>query len=188
MPVFMNIARWATAEAGRYASAGLDLLGTAVSGNRDCREAVAALTAKVRAQEERITRMEGELAAQATGLAAARAQVDSLIGQLNGQLLPGIDERIHETERDLTKLATRLVRADQDAARRESRLTAAERRVGDLRERTGRLEQRTGLWRELQANVARLGEDLDALRARLAHHPATQILPSTDSTPKDLHR
>lgn len=125
------------------------------------------LKAQMAAYGDRIDRLERALADQAAGLAAARGQITSLISQLNERLLPGIDERMDETERDLAGLATRLVRADQDTVRRESRLGTAEQRIGDLRGKVGRIEERAGLWRELQANVARLGEDIDQMRARL---------------------
>lgn len=162
MPALFDLARWAAATAGRRAQAGLTMAATA-AGLADG----GALAERVRAQDERLARLEGLLAEQAAGLDRVRAQVGSLVVQLNRQLLPVLDERINETERDLARLATRLVRGAQEAERRESRLAAAERRIGDLRERAARLEQRTGLWRELLGDVARLGEELDALRARL---------------------
>ncbi|REE94871.1 hypothetical protein [Thermomonospora umbrina] len=161
MPLFLpNLARRAVGEAER-------LLSSVLAPVRDHGAAVARLREDVAEQRGRADRLERRLAEQAEELAAARRQIDSLVEQLNGRLLPGIDERIHETERDLTRLATRLLRAGQDAARQQSLLAAVEQRAGDLRDRVGRLEERTGIWRELQANVARLGEDLDTVRARM---------------------
>ncbi|SEG80398.1 hypothetical protein SAMN04489712_11374 [Thermomonospora echinospora] len=169
MPPFLpTLARRAAGEVERLLSSlaaqGQELLLQAQGGDR--RDEIARLRAETAAQRERADRLERLLAEQSAGLAAVERQMESLVTELNGRLLPGLDERMHETERDLARLATRMLRAGQEAVRHQSRLTAVEQRLVDLRERAGRLEQRTGIWRELQANVARLGEELDALRAR----------------------
>ncbi|ACY97550.1 MULTISPECIES: hypothetical protein [Thermomonospora] len=166
MPLSLSgLARRATGEFDRLLAAlarqGQELL----SPGREQRAEIVRLRAALAVQSERAERLERALAEQSAALSAVSRQLAALVAQLNEQLLPGIDERIHETERDLARLATRLLRADQEAARRHSRLETAEQRIADLRERTGRLEQRTAIWRELQADVARLGEDLDALRS-----------------------
>jgi chromosome segregation ATPase len=179
MPPFLPaLARRAAGEVERMLSSlvaqGQDFLAQGqefLAQGQEQRSEIARLKAETAAQRERADRLERRLAEQSAGLAAVGRQVDSLVTELNQRLLPSVDERIHETERDLTRLATRMLQAGQEAARLQSRLSAAEQRLGDLRERAGRLEQRTGIWRELQANVARLGEDLDALRARTAPRP-----------------
>ncbi|HEX2315084.1 MAG TPA: hypothetical protein VHJ17_15180 [Thermomonospora sp.] len=171
MPLILpTLARRVAGEAER-------LLSSLPAPGRDQRAEIARLRAEAAEQRRRADRLERRLDEQAAELAAARRQLDSLVAQLNERLLPGIDERVHEVERDVTRLATRLLRAGQEAAGREDRLSAAERRLDALRDRAARLEQRTGIWRELQANVARLGEDLDALRARVvpARRPAGEV-------------
>jgi chromosome segregation ATPase len=114
-------------------------------------------------------------------LGALRTDLDALITQLNDRLLPRIDERMDDTERDLTALATGLVRSGREAAATRSRLETLENRVGDLRDRIVRMEQRAGLWRDLQATMARLGDDIDALRTRInvraAHAPQAAPTP-----------
>ncbi|GAA1552155.1 hypothetical protein GCM10009678_38820 [Actinomadura kijaniata] len=121
----------------------------------------------VAAQGERIARLEERLREQDAGLRAVRAELDSLVGQLNDRLLPRLDERLDDLERDLIAVATGMIRAgkEDDAAR--VRLDILDRRIGDLRGRMAQTEQRAGLWRELQATLARLGDDVDALRERL---------------------
>ncbi|WP_067828825.1 hypothetical protein [Actinomadura kijaniata] len=121
----------------------------------------------VAVQGERIARLEERLREQDAGLRAVRAELDSLVVQLNDRLLPRLDERLDDLERDLTVVATGMIRAgkEDDAAR--VRLDILDRRIGDLRGRLAQTEQRAGLWRELQATLARLGDDVDALRERL---------------------
>jgi hypothetical protein len=159
MPLFLaDLARRAAQEVERALSS-LLTQDDRTEPQENTAEEIARLKAESAAHRERADRLERQLTEQ-------RGELASLVAELNDRVLPGVDERIHETERDLTRLATRMLRADQDSTRLRSRLDTAEQRIGDLRERAGRLEQRTGLWRELQANVARLGEELDALRAR----------------------
>ncbi|QKG20490.1 hypothetical protein ACTIVE_2128 [Actinomadura verrucosospora] len=126
-----------------------------------CGERVRRLEDTVRAQDAALRTREEEV----RGL---RAEMDSLVAQLNDRLLPRIDERMDDTERDLAAVATSLIRTGRDTAGHRTRLEAAERRIGDLRTKLAQLEQRAGLWRDLQASMARLGEDVDALRARAA--------------------
>lgn len=73
-----------------------------------------------------------------------------------------------DTERDLAAVATSLIRTGRETAGHDARLESAERRIGELRTKLAQLEQRTGLWRDLQSTVARFGDDLDAMRARMA--------------------
>ncbi len=113
---------------------------------------------------ERIRALEDGLRAREAELAGLRAEVDSLVGQLNDRVLPRIDERMDDTERDLTAVAASLIRTGRDTAAGHARLDTTERRLGDLRTRLGQMEQRAGLWRDVQASVARLGDDVDALR------------------------
>ncbi|MFI6516790.1 hypothetical protein ACIBF1_14610 [Spirillospora sp. NPDC050679] len=130
------------------------------------------LLALVDAQGERVRRLEEALAAQDAGLRALRGELDSLIVQLNDRLLPRIDERMDDLERDLTAFATGLVRTGRETAASRGQLEIFERRLTDLRQRQARTEERAGLWRDLQASVARLGDDIDALRARADGRPA----------------
>ncbi|MGK5557277.1 hypothetical protein ACSNOI_37270 [Actinomadura kijaniata] len=125
----------------------------------------------VAVQGERIARLEERLREQDAGLRAVRAELDSLVGQLNDRLLPRLDERLDDLERDLTVVATGMVRSGKDGDAARARLDILERRVGDLRGRLAQTGQRAGLWRELQATVARLGDDVDALRERLGGRP-----------------
>ncbi|RAY16654.1 hypothetical protein DPM19_00240 [Actinomadura craniellae] len=156
MVVFLGLARRAVTELERCANTGLDALVTLTRGPDRTAELM-----------ERLQRLEDVLAGQAAGLTDVRHRLDALVDQLNEQLLPGIDERMDETERDLARLATGLMRGDRDADRRETRLCAAEQRLTDLRERVGRTEQRASLWRDLQATLAGLAEEVDRLHARL---------------------
>ncbi|MFC9975810.1 hypothetical protein ACFVH6_33470 [Spirillospora sp. NPDC127200] len=130
------------------------------------------LPALVDAQGERVRRLEEALRAQDAGLRALRDELDSLIAQINDRLLPRIDERMDDLERDLTAFATGLVRTGRETAASRGQLEIFERRLTDLRERQSRTEERAGLWRDLQASVARLGDDIDALRARADGRPA----------------
>ncbi|WP_242885966.1 hypothetical protein [Actinomadura litoris] len=145
-----------------------------------------ALAERIRALEESVRAREAELA----GL---RAEVDSLVGQLNDRVLPRIDERMDDTERDLTAVAASLIRNGRDTAAGHARLDSAERRLGDLRTKLGQMEQRAGLWRDVQASVARLGDDVDALLVgaardsavgeRAALRPAGSPAPVPDPVP-----
>jgi chromosome segregation ATPase len=164
MTAFPGLVRHVAAEAERRLREGLDLL----SRLRWDRTRPAELKRLLDAYGERIRRLEETLAGQDTELRALRADLASLVSQLNDRLLPRIDERMDDTERDLTAIATTLIRQDQNTTGNRSRLEAVEQRVGELRGRLARMEQRAGLWRELQANLARLGEDIDTLRSRVA--------------------
>ncbi|HLV74704.1 hypothetical protein FHX41_2237 [Actinomadura hallensis] len=129
---------------------------------------------------ERVTVLEQALRDRDAELRALRTELDSLVGQLNDRVLPRIDERMDDTERDVAAVAGSLVRTGRDTDANRARLETAERRLSDLRTRVARLEQRTGLWRDLQATMARLGDDVDALRARMTLRPAD---PSADAAP-----
>ncbi|MBA9004902.1 hypothetical protein [Thermomonospora cellulosilytica] len=166
MPPFLPaLVRRAAGEIERLLSSAVEQGQDMIAQAQHHRAEIDRLRAEAAAQRERADRLERALAEQSAGLEAVRRQVGALVCDLNERLLPQLDARIHESEQDVTRLATRMLRAGQEAERQQSRLAAAEQRLADLRERTGRLEQRTGIWRELQANVARLGEDLDRLRA-----------------------
>ncbi|XVQ08486.1 hypothetical protein ACQP1W_38910 [Spirillospora sp. CA-255316] len=180
MTVFSGLVRRAALEAERRLRAGVDLLAAiAEDPERTAdlqreREARAEQEARIRRLEEIVERV---LEGHDRDLGALRTDLDSLITQLNDRLLPRIDERMHDTERDLTALATGLVRSGREAASTRTRLEAVENRVADLRERLVRMEQRAGLWRDLQATMARLGDDIDTLRTRLnvRSAPAPQV-------------
>lgn len=129
---------------------------------------------------------------------ALRAELDSLVAQLNDRVLPRIDERMDDTERDLATVATALIRTGEDTAVSRTRLETLEGRVSDLRERLARVERRAGLWRDLQATMARLGDDVDALRPRVgprvpdparrpAPRPAVKQAPKPVSKPMSDH-
>lgn len=186
MTFFLGLARQAVAEVERRAAAaGLDVLVTMSAeafSQRIRAEIREQVEAEVRASvaerdrrheqaeqafEERVQRLESTLAGQDAGLAEVREQIRSLVTQLNERLLPVIDERMDETERDLARLATGMMRNDKKGNARESRLDTAERRLADLRDRVARMEQRVVLWRDLQAATAKLGDDVDTLRTRL---------------------
>lgn len=117
--------------------------------------------------EARLQRLEQTMAVHDRDLRTLRTDLDSLVTQLNERLLPRIDERMDDTERDLTALATGLVRAGRETAGQRSALDTVEKKVADLRGRLTRMEQHAGLWRDLQANIARIGDDIDALQSRL---------------------
>lgn len=121
---------------------------------------------------ERIAALEQAVRDRDAELRALRAELDSLVGQLNDRVLPRLDERMDDTERDVAAVATSLVRTGRDSAAGRARLETAERRIADLRAKVAQLEQRTGLWRDLQATMARLGDDVDAMRTRLPLRPA----------------
>ncbi|MFD0684760.1 hypothetical protein [Actinomadura fibrosa] len=123
---------------------------------------------RIRSLEEAVQERDAELD-------ALRAELRSLVAQLNDRLLPGIDERMDDTERDLSAVAAGLVRTGRDGAEQRARLEAAERRLSDLRGKVAQMEQRAGLWRDLQASMARLGDDVDALRSRFALRAAEPV-------------
>lgn len=132
---------------------------------------------------ERVTVLEQALRDRDAELRALRTELDSLVGQLNDRVLPRIDERMDDTERDVAAVAGSLVRTGRDTDANRARLETAERRLSDLRTKVARLEQRTGLWRDLQATMTRLGDDVDALRARMTlrpRRPARRRRPRTE--------
>lgn len=170
MTVISGLVRRAAAEAERHLRGGLDHLARL---GRDL-ERTAGLRSLPPAHEERIRRLEEALAGQDAGLAAVRAELDSLVVQLNDRLLPRIDERMDDNERDLAGLATGLIRTGKDTAANRGHLETLDRRFTDLRGKLAQMEQRAGLWRDLQATMARLGDDIDALRSRVENrtdHP-----------------
>ncbi|MFI0445777.1 hypothetical protein [Actinomadura sp. 6N118] len=176
MTVFSGLVRRVAAEAERQLREGASLsAGLLARLGQDTRERTAEL-ARLRAYGERIRLLEETLTRQDAELRGLRTELDSLVVQLNDRLLPRIDERMDDAERDLTVVATTLVRAGRDTAGHSTRLEHVEQRVADLRSRLARMEQRNGLWRELQGNMARLGDDVDALRTRVggrANEPMT---------------
>ena len=175
MTVLPGLVRRAAREAERRLRAGVDLLAAIAEDPehtaelRREREARTAQEARIRRLEEIVERA---LEGHDRDLRALRSDLDSLIGQLNDRLLPRIDERMDDTERDVTALATDLVRTGREMASARSSLQVVENRVSDLRDRLVRLEKRAGLWRDLQATAARLGDEVDMLRARLNLRPA----------------
>lgn len=174
---FPRLARRAAGEFERLLSSVVEQGQDMIAQTRRHRAEIDRLKAQAAAQRERADRLERALAEQAAEVESVRRQMKALITDLNDRLLPHLDARIHETEQDVARLATRLLRTDQETERQQSRLAAAEQRLADLRERLGRLEQRAGVWRGLQADVARLGEDLDRLRASSAASARTGELP-----------
>ncbi|MFI0372349.1 hypothetical protein ACH35V_31175 [Actinomadura sp. 1N219] len=176
MTVIPGLVRRAAAEAERQLREGMGLL---VRLGRDL-ERSAELGRLLPALTERLKILEDAVRDQDAELRRVRAELDSLVGQLNDRLLPRIDERMDDAERDLAAVATSLIRTGRDTAGNGARLEAAERRIGDLRTKIAQLEQRSGLWRDLQSNMARLGDDLDAMRARMplrAADPPTVLQP-----------
>lgn len=176
MTVILGLVRRATAEAEHRLREGVGLL---VRLGRDL-ERSAELGRLLPALVQRLTILEQTVRDQDTELRGLRTELDSLVGQLNDRLLPRIDERMDDAERDLAAVATSLIRTGRDTAGHGARLDVAERRLGDLRTKIAQLEQRTGLWRDLQANMARLGDDLDAMRARMSLRAAE---PPADAAP-----
>lgn len=137
---------------------------------------------------ERIRTLEETVRARDAELGALRGEIGSLVAQLNDRLLPRIDERMDDTERDLATVATSLIRTGRDAAAGRTRLDAAERRLGDLRSRVAQMEQRAGLWRDLQASMARLGDDIDELRGRVTpRHASAPGRPHVPAAPVITH-
>ncbi|KAB2344348.1 hypothetical protein [Actinomadura rudentiformis] len=163
MTVFSGLVRRVAAEAERQLREGASLIARI---SQDTRERAAEL-GRLQAYSERIRLLEETVKGQDAELRGLRNELDSLVVQLNDRLLPRLDERMDDTERDLTVVATTLVRTGKDTAGNSARLEHVERRVADLRGQLARMEQRSGLWRELQGNMARLGDDVDAIRTRI---------------------
>ncbi|MFG2015926.1 hypothetical protein [Actinomadura geliboluensis] len=178
MTVIPGLVRRAAAEAERHLREGVGLLAKV---GRDLERSVE-LGRLLPALVERIAILEQTVRDQDAELRTVRTELDSLVGQLNDRLLPRIDERMDDTERDLAAVATSLIRTGRDTAGHGARLDTAERRLGELRTKVAQLEQRTGLWRDLQSTVARFGDDLDAMRARMAlraaEHPPADAAPA----------
>ncbi|WP_067457456.1 hypothetical protein [Actinomadura macra] len=133
---------------------------------------------------ERIRTLEETVQSRDAELTALRTELESLVAQLNDRLLPRLDERMDDTERDLAAVATSLIRTGRDTAGNRARLDAAEQRIGDLRAKLAQTEQRAGLWRDLQATLARLGDDVDALRVRTGVRAADPPAPVPDPVPE----
>ncbi|MEU5878958.1 hypothetical protein [Spirillospora sp. NPDC047279] len=171
MTVFSGLVRRVAAEAERQVRGGAIALLTRLG--QDTRERCVSFD-RLKAYDERLSFLEETLKGQDADLRTLRTDLDSLVTQLNDRLLPHIDERMDDTERDLAVVATTLVRTGKDTAGNSGRLEHVERRVSDLRSKLARLEERSGLWRELQGNLARLGDDIDTLRARVAARPVAQ--------------
>ncbi|MFD0535736.1 hypothetical protein ACFQY7_20330 [Actinomadura luteofluorescens] len=168
MTVIPGLVRRAAAEVERHLREGA---GALVRAGRDL-ERSAELVRLLPVLVERLSILEQAVRVQDTELRTIRTELDSLVGQLNDRLLPRLDERMDDTERDLAAVATSLIRTGRDTAGNRTRLEAAERRVADLRSKVAALEQRTGIWRDLESTVTRFGDDLDAMRARMAPRPA----------------
>ncbi|MFI0483345.1 hypothetical protein [Actinomadura sp. 9N215] len=171
MTVILGLVRRAAAEAERHLREGVGLLarlGRDLERSAELGRILPALTERLKILEDAVRDQDAELRAVRAELRGVRGELDSLVGQLNDRLLPRIDERMDDAERDLAAVATSLIRTGRDTAGNGNRLEAAERRIADLRTKIAQLEQRTGLWRDLQANMARLGDDLDSMRARMA--------------------
>lgn len=160
MTIVPGLVRRAAVEAERHVRGGVGLL-TRLARELDRPARIGA----------RLVWLETAVRAQDAELRALRRELGSLVAQLNERLVPRVDERIDDAERDLTVLATGLIRTGRDTAAHGTRLDSAERRLADLRIKLAQLEQRTGLWRDLQATVARLGDDVDALRTRIPVKP-----------------
>ncbi|SNS29288.1 hypothetical protein [Actinomadura mexicana] len=176
MTVIPGLVRRAAAEVERRLREGAGVLGRAGRELERSAELVRLLPSLV----ERLSILEQSARVQAAELRTIRTELDSLVAQLNDRLLPRLDERMDDTERDLAAVATSLIRTGRETAGNHTRLEAAERRVADLRAKVAALEQRTGLWRDLQSTVTRFGDDLDAMRARMALRTAE---PPPDSAP-----
>ncbi|GAA3959826.1 hypothetical protein GCM10023085_47860 [Actinomadura viridis] len=177
MTLFSGLVRRAAAEVEHRLRAGAGLL-AAIAGDPEG----TAARERLLECEERLRRMERVIEGQDRDLRALRTDLDSLIVQLNDRLLPRIDERMDDTERDLTTLATGLIRADRESVSSRSRLETLENRLADLRGKLVRMEQRAGLWRDLQATMARLGDDIDTLRSRLPARPAAPSATAASAT------
>ncbi|GAA4317747.1 hypothetical protein GCM10023178_28500 [Actinomadura luteofluorescens] len=168
MTVIPGLVRRAAAEVERHLREGA---GALVRAGRDL-ERSAELVRLLPVLVERLSILEQAVRVQDTELRTIRTELDSLVGQLNDRLLPRLDERMDDTERDLAAVATSLIRTGRDTAGNRTRLEAAEPRVAVLRSKVAALEQRTGIWRDLESTVTRFGDDLDAMRARMAPRPA----------------
>ncbi|GAA0214079.1 hypothetical protein GCM10009527_007330 [Actinomadura nitritigenes] len=171
MTVIPGLVRRAATEAEHRLRAGAGLLvrfGRDLERSAELERFLPVHGERVRLLEDTVREQDAALRTRDEEVRGLRAELDSLVAQLNDRLLPRIDERMDDTERDLAAVATSLIRTGRDTAGHDARIEAAERRIGDLRTRLSQLEQRTGLWRDLQATVARLGEEVDALRARAA--------------------
>ncbi|MBW8485623.1 hypothetical protein [Actinomadura parmotrematis] len=177
MVPFAALVRRIVAEAERQVRGGVDLL-VGLGGDR---ERVAELERLLGAYGERVRRLEEALHGQDAGLRRVRQNVEALVRELNERLLPRLDERMDDAERDVAALAAGVIRNGKDAAETAGRLDEAERRIGSLRTQLAQIEQRAGLWRDLQANLARLGEDVDALRAGLRGVPARPAEPLAEA-------
>src|SRR4051812_37807633 len=183
MTVIPGLVRRAAAEAEHRLRAGAGLLvrlGRDLERSAELERLLPSYGERVRRLEDTVREQDAALRTGEEELRGLRAELDSLVGQLNDRLLPRVDERMDDTERDLAAVATSLIRTGRDTAGNGARLDVAERRLGDLRTKIAQLEQRTGLWRDLQANMARLGDDLDAMRARMALRAAE---PPADAAP-----
>ncbi|NDU75096.1 hypothetical protein GWI34_21055 [Actinomadura sp. DSM 109109] len=176
MTVIPGLVRRAAAEVERHLREGAGALARA---GRDL-ERSAELIRLLPSLAERLLALEEAARARDAELRSVRAELDSLVAQLNDRLLPRLDERMDDTERDLAAVATSLIRTGRETAGHHTRLDAAERRVAELRTKVAALEQRTGLWRDLQSTVTRFGDDLDAMRARMALRTAE---PPPDTAP-----
>ncbi|TDC81374.1 hypothetical protein [Actinomadura sp. 7K507] len=176
MPVIPGLIRRAAVEAERQLRGGAGLLAGL---GRDL-ERSARLGRLLPSYIERMAVLEQTVRDQDAELRAVRTELDSLVAQLNDRLLPRIDERMDDTERDLAAVATSLISTGRDTAAHRTRLETAERRITDLRTKIAQVEQRTGSWRDLQAGMARLGDDLDAMRARMSLRSAE---PPADAAP-----
>ncbi|MEU6751982.1 hypothetical protein ABZ914_37690 [Spirillospora sp. NPDC046719] len=171
MTVIPGLVRRAATEAEHRLRAGAGLLvrlGRDLERSAELERFLPAHGERVRRLEDTVREQDAALRTREEEVRGLRAELDSLVAQLNDRLLPRIDERMDDTERDLAAVATSLIRTGRDTAGHGTRIEAAERRIGDLRAKLSQLEQRAGLWRDLQATMARLGEDVDALRARTA--------------------
>ncbi|WP_433337206.1 hypothetical protein [Spirillospora sp. CA-294931] len=162
MTLFSGLVRRVAAEAERPMRAGLGLLA-----RLDGQGRIAELEAVLPALHQRIAVLEQTLRTRDAEVRELRAELASLVNQLNDRLLPRIDERMDDTERDLTMLATGQVRIGKETAANRTSLDALDHRLAELRTRLLQMEQRSGLWRELQADMARLGDDVDTLRTRV---------------------
>ncbi|MGI5208730.1 hypothetical protein ACQEU6_45085 [Spirillospora sp. CA-108201] len=176
MTVIPGLVRRAAAQVERHLREGAGALARA---GRDL-ERSAELVLLLPSIAQRLSILEQAARVQDAELRTIRTELDSLVGQLNDRLLPRLDERMDDTERDLAAIASSLIRTGRETAGNGTRMEAAERRVADLRAKVAALEQRTGLWRDLQSTVTRFGDDLDAMRARMALRTAE---PPADAAP-----
>ncbi|WP_018657833.1 hypothetical protein [Actinomadura flavalba] len=179
MTVFPGLLLRVASESERHVRDGLERLGRLTREHGPGAEARRSLAL----YDERLRRLESALTRQDAGLRSLRADLDLIVTDLNERLLPRLDERMDDTERDVAAITTDLLRTGRAAGDHTSRLDALDRRVSDLRTRLAGLDQRASLWRELQATLARLGDDVDTLRATLPL-PPPQPLPLPHATPE----